>query len=450
MKQINSYVSTINPCKVCAPLGASLAIKGIEGAFGIMHGSQGCATYIRRYMISHFREPFDIASSGFDESAAIFGGKEKLGMAIRNVIDGYQPRLIAVSTTCLSETIGDDIRSYCRDFSREFGIPVIPLSTPSYSGAHLDGFYTAVRGIVAGMATRDSKLQDINLFAGFVSAEDLRFFHNAAASMGLVHALVPDFSETLDGGIWGEYVAMAPGGTGVEALQASPQAGLSLSFSPFLTDSLSAAKFLELEYGTEHRRLYPQFGVRRTDEFFTALGSVSGEETPESYMQQRSRTIDAYADCHKYLFEKRAVVFGDADFVAGMAGFLDEIGIIPLVCAAGSRFGNFTDYVRSSLEFSEPDYISDDTDFDTLEGIIMKCIAAGKKPDLLVGNSKGCPVARKLGVPLVRAGFPIHDRVGGPRILHYGYEGAVRMLDAIVNTILDKQQSDSAVGYSYL
>ena len=53
--------ATRNACKLCAPLGASLAFRGVEGAVPFLHGSQGCATYIRRYTISHFREPVDIA-----------------------------------------------------------------------------------------------------------------------------------------------------------------------------------------------------------------------------------------------------------------------------------------------------------------------------------------------------------------------------------------------------
>ena len=70
--------ATRNACKLCAPLGACLAFRGVEGAIPLLHGSQGCATYIRRYMISHFREPMDIASSNFGETAAIFGGRENL------------------------------------------------------------------------------------------------------------------------------------------------------------------------------------------------------------------------------------------------------------------------------------------------------------------------------------------------------------------------------------
>jgi hypothetical protein len=72
------------------------------------------------------------------------------------------------------------------------------------------------------------------------------------------------------------------------------------------------------------------------------------------------------------------------------------------------------------------------------------------KTDLLLGSSKGYPVARELGVPLVRVGFPIHDRIGGQRVLHLGYRGAQRLLDQIVNTLLERRQDDSGVGYSYL
>ncbi|HPJ15229.1 MAG TPA: nitrogenase component 1, partial [Spirochaetota bacterium] len=74
-----------NTCRLCAPLGASTVFRGIENCIPLLHGSQGCSTYIRRYMISHFREPVDIASSNFSESAAVFGGRENLHTALDNV-----------------------------------------------------------------------------------------------------------------------------------------------------------------------------------------------------------------------------------------------------------------------------------------------------------------------------------------------------------------------------
>ena len=104
-----SFVSTCNPCKLCAPLGAALAFMGVEGAIPFIHGSQGCATYIRRYLISHYREPIDIGSSSFSEETAVFGGESNLKAGLANIIRQYKPRMIGIATSCLSETIGDDV-----------------------------------------------------------------------------------------------------------------------------------------------------------------------------------------------------------------------------------------------------------------------------------------------------------------------------------------------------
>ena len=53
-------------------------------------------------------------------------------------------------------------------------------------------------------------------------------------------------------------------------------------------------------------------------------------------------------------------------------------------------------------------------------------------------------------MPLIRVGFPIHDRIGGQRIHHLGYRGAQELFDRIVNALMDSKQETSTVGYSYL
>ena len=69
----DNFSATQNACNLCAPLGAALVFKGIANAVPLLHGSQGCSTYIRRYMISHFKEPLDIACSNFAEDTAEVG-----------------------------------------------------------------------------------------------------------------------------------------------------------------------------------------------------------------------------------------------------------------------------------------------------------------------------------------------------------------------------------------
>src|SRR5512139_2434261 len=128
------YVSTTNACKLCTPLGACLAFRGVAGAVPFLHGSQGCATYMRRYVISHFREPMDIASSSLGEKQAIYGGGPNLKQGLQNVMTKYGAGLIGVASTCLTETIGDDVPGLVREFRRELGElespAMVTVSTP--------------------------------------------------------------------------------------------------------------------------------------------------------------------------------------------------------------------------------------------------------------------------------------------------------------------------------
>ena len=80
----------------------------------------------------------------------------------------------------------------------------------------------------------------------------------------------------------------------------------------------------------------------------------------------------------------------------------------------------------------------------------MEAAARVLSPDFVMGNSKGYTMSRHLNVPLVRVGFPIHDRMGGPRILHIGYKGAQELFDTIVNTLLQHRQETSKIGYAYM
>ena len=175
-----SFSATQNACNLCAPLGAALVFKGIANAVPLLHGSQGCSTYIRRYMISHFKEPLDIACSNFAEDTAIFGGGANLKLAIDNIRRQYSPDLIGVATTCLSETIGDDVPMFIKAYQngcRDKALPaLVHVSTPSYQGTHMQGFHGAVRALVATLAqsTTPGERPSVNLFPGMVSPADLR------------------------------------------------------------------------------------------------------------------------------------------------------------------------------------------------------------------------------------------------------------------------------------
>ncbi|MBF0497954.1 MAG: nitrogenase [Deltaproteobacteria bacterium] len=446
------YVVSRNACKLCTPLGASLAFKGIQGAIPLLHGSQGCSTYIRRYLISHFKEPVDVACSNFGEQTAIFGGEANLKVALDNIRCQYKPEFIGVATTCLSETIGDDvpgfIRKYLETNNPDEVPPIAQVPTPSYRGTHIDGFHGAVKAVVDVLAVqRERDTDQINIFPGMLSPADLRHLKGILSDFGAPFVMLPDYSQTLDGAPWTEYHRIPAGGTPVSDIARMGESTATLEFGRILARQNSAGKLLSQRHGRPCHSLGLPIGVNESDALFRAIELITGKPTPEKYVTERERLVDAYVDGHKYVMDARAVVYGEEDLVVGLVAFLSEIGITPVLCASGGKSGLLTETIQGVVpDHSEKGIrIMEGADFTAIEEA-----AQDLQPDLVIGHSKGYAMARRLNVPLVRVGFPIHDRVGGPRILHVGYGGAQQLFDRIVNTILEKRQETSAVGYSYM
>jgi len=446
----NCTAATRNACQLCTPLGACLVFRGIEGTIPFLHGSQGCSTYIRRYLISHFREPIDIASSNFSEHSAVFGGNEIFKAGVQNVYRQYKPKMIAVATTCLSETIGEDMgllfHNYISEHWEEGHPHMIHVSTPSFKGSHIDGFHAAVRAVVAGLAIPGAKSRRVNLFPGMVSAADLRHLKEIIADFNLPYTVLPDYSESMDGETWSDYEKLQSGGTPIEDIQAMGGSQISIELGRTIRDPQSGGEHLETRFSIPNRRIGLPVGVKETDAFFELLETLSGHTTPSAHVKERGRLVDSYIDGHKYVFEKKAVIYGEEDLVIGLASFLSEIGVTPVLCATGGSSGNFERCLREAVPaLDERTIIRDKIDFAEIGEI-----AEPLKPDFVIGNSKGYSLARRIGIPIVRVGFPIHDRIGGQRVLHVGYRGAQQLFDTIVNTLLEVKQEKSEVGYSYL
>ena len=438
-----------NACKVCAPLGACLAFRGIEGAIPFLHGSQGCSTYIRRYMISHFKEPIDIACSNFSEATTVFGGRENLRQGLENVIRQYGPKVVGIATTCLAETIGEDVAYHLREIRKTAVGPlpeIVHVGTPSYAGTHAEGFCAAIRAIVETFAEGGPRENTVNLLPGIVSPADLRYLKSILGDFGVEPIVLSDYSDTLDGPTWDEYHSIPQGGTPLEAIRRMGRAQATIQFGSTGDAEKTAGALLHERFGVPLHSLPMPLGVVQSDRFFETLEMITGRPTPAEHSGQRGRLVDAYVDAHKYIFGKRAVVYGEQDLVAAMAVFLMEIGVDPVLCGSGAKTGR----LRQRIVEIDP---ANDQEIAVIEGVDfaeMEDRAATLKPDLLVGNSKGFTMSRKLNVPLVRVGFPIHDRIDGPRLLHVGYRGAQQLFDRIANAMIEAAQEASPVGYTYM
>jgi nitrogenase molybdenum-iron protein NifN len=447
--------ATVNPCVMCQPMGSALAFKGIEDTMVLYHGSQGCSTYMRLHLAHHFREPVDIASSSLSEKGAVYGGRESLKKGLRNVINRYNPKVIGVATTCLAETIGDDVPAIIREFKEEEGIGedpkkdiiIIPVSTPSYGESHVSGYIKALDAVVRKFAEKpeegsvkipNGKLNLIPVES--LSPADVRELKEILEFIAGDYIFLPDISETFDAPLRDNLPKIAPGGTPLSEIADMSNSLASLGLG--IVSKNLALEYLENSCRVPGQSVPIPIGLSNTDRFFTELARVLGCAIPEKYQKERGRLLDAMVDVHKYLYGVKAAVYGDPDLVFSLTTFMLELGMNPVLIATGSKSRDFGTKLRQIVEEIRPDLepvILDGIDFDSLNDAVNEC-----SPEILIGNSNGKYIAKARDIPLVRVGLPIHDRVGAQRILTVGYRGSLELLDRITNTILEATDTFTA------
>lgn len=435
----------VNPCKMCMPMGAVTAFYGINKCMNILHGSQGCSTYIRRHMATHYNEPVDIASSSLTEQGTVYGGEENLLKGLKNLIELYHPQIIGVSTTCLAETIGEDVPRIIEKFheqNEEYNdIEIIPVNSPGYGGTQFEGYFRALYGIVSNIKMYQNSNDYVNVITSPISPADTRFLKDTFKTFGIEIILLPDISDNLDGVYREKYDRLPSGGSEIDDIRKMAGAKLTIELCN-VNIEYSPGKYIEKEYGVPYVRMNLPVGLRDTDLFYKQVYKIAQSlEYRKEIGIQRGRYLDAMVDSHKYNGEGRAVIFGEPDFVVSTVRICVENGVMPLVVATGSVCKELKDILTEEISsvaeryFIERFEILDDVDFKVIEAMADKLHA-----NLLIGSSDGRRIEESLNIPLVRRSFPIHDRVGGQRLRMFGYEGSLSYLDDIANAVLSRKE----------
>jgi nitrogenase cofactor biosynthesis protein NifB len=452
----NLTAITENPCKMCLPLGVVTAFYGVGRAMNLLHGSQGCGTYIRRHMATHYNEPVDIASTSLSEEGTVFGGERNLMKGLSNLIRLYNPEIIGVSTTCLAETIGEDVGGILRKFleaNPTCGAKLISVSAPGYGGTHYEGFWKGLYAIISGLPLDASPHEGINVILGPSSPADARAIKELLIDSGLKFTLFPDISDNLDGSYNPVYSRLPLKGTPVSEIIKMAGARMTLELTVFGPAEESPGAFLEKHYGVPLLRLDPPAGLVASDAFLTKIIELGGKAPPR-VLQNRGRLMDAMADAHKYSSLGKAAIFGDPDFVYAAASLASENGVETLLAATGSKNKLFEESVKNLLSLrgtptpgSPGPRVRDSMDFADIEEEIERLGV-----NLMVGSSEARRIAHRRKIPLVRATFPIHDHVGGQRVRTFGYLGSTMLLDSMANKLISQEEESfrGRIRHAYL
>lgn len=432
----------MNPCKLCMPMGGALAIKGLEGSINIMHSSQGCSTYVRRHIAQHYNEPMDIASSALTEQATVYGGGDYLKKAIKNVMKVYKPKVIGVTTSCLAETIGEDIERVIAEFMVDEGIDheelkIFYAGTPGYGGTQFEGYYYTIKRMIETWTKPAEKHNKINIISGLITPADIRHLKYILSLFDIEAIIVPDISETLDAPYKkGEFNKIPDGGTKIKDIEVMSGSIATIEMGVSVKPEHSAGEYLKQIYDVPLYKVPIPMGLTFTDMFLKTLSEITGKDIPEVIKKNRGRMIDAMIDSHKYNREGVATVFGEPELTLSVAKLLSENGLRPAIISTGAKLETFSNLIKEKITEYPNIPVIDDTDFDVVRKLSVK-----KGSNILVGHFEGKCITRLEGIPLIRIGFPIHDRIGAQRQLNCFYEGSMRFMDTITNTIIDKKYS---------
>lgn len=409
---------TVNPLKMSQPLGACYAFMGLDNCMPMMHGSQGCTSFGLVLLVRHFKEAIPLQTTAMNEVSTILGGLDNIEQAVLNIKKRANPSLIAIASTGLTETKGDDVDGYLNIIRRKHGetlgdTEIVYVSTPDYVGAFEDGWGKAILALVDAYAQpcdRDSGLVNL-LPAAWMTPADIDEVRDTIEAFDLRVQVIPDISGSLDGHIPENFTPTTLGGTRTDVLRRMGAARATIAVGARMD---AAAAAIEERCGVPYRVFDRLTGLAAVDEFLQHLSVLSGRAVPPKYRRGRTQLLDVMLDAHFWVGGKKMAIGAEPDLLYALATTAAEMGveIVAAVTTTPSR-------VLEAMPCSEV-VIGD------LEDLEMRAKAGGA--DVLITHAHGRQSAQRLGIPLLREGLPMFDRLGAAHVLRVGYRGTRELI----------------------
>jgi nitrogenase molybdenum-iron protein NifN len=425
-----SKALAVSPLKVSQPVGASLAFLGIDRAVPMLHGSQGCTAFGKVFFVRHFREPIPLQTTAMDQVSTVMNADDNVIQGLQTIAEKNKPALIGLPTTGLSETQGTDIHGLVRQFRAkhpEFdGIPVIAVNTPDYTGCMESGYALAVKAMIDVLVPESARAgkrhKQVNVLAGsLLTPGDLEHIKELIEAFGLRPLLLPDLSDSLDGHLTDqESSPLTVGGTSVSEIVTLGEAAATLVIGASLNPT---ADLLKTRTSVPDFRFDSLMGLEAVDAFIAALAQISGQPVPEKIERQRAQLQDAMVDTHFMLGFARVAIAGDPDLLYALAQLVTGMGCEVTAAVAPAKAPILDRLPVSQVKLGD------------LEDLEQAAREHGV--DLMICNSHAVETARRLGVPLLRAGFPQYDLIGGYQKLWVGYRGTRQALFDLANLIVE-------------
>jgi len=318
-------------------------------------------------------------STDIQEKDVIFGGANKLYLALSELIDTYSPKAAFVYATCIVGLIGDDVEAICKRVASEKSIPVLPVHSEGFKGTKKDGYQAACDAMAKLVGTRSTENVSplsINILGDFNLAGEIWMIKKYYEEMGIqVVATI-----TGDGRV--DDICRAHGARLNVVQCAGSMTKLALHMKevygiPFIKVSYFGLEDMaEALYKVAEHFSHKQVLARAKDIVHREIKEVMPE----------------LKNYRKILMGKKAAIYVGGAFKAfSLVRALRLLGMKTVL--AGSQTGNAQDYQQLKELCDEGTVIIDDANPLELSKFIKE-----KDVDLLIGGVKERPIAYKLGV----------------------------------------------------
>ncbi len=439
---------SVSPLKASQTIGAALAFLGFRRAIPMLHGSQGCTAFGKVFFVRHFREPIPLQTTAMDQVTTVMGSEDSVIEGLKTIAEKNSPALLGVPTTGLSETQGSDVDMAVREFRKKYpefdAMPVVPVSTPDYSGCLETGFAKAVEAIIKVLvpasdsatqshshAERENKRVNV-LVNPSLTPGDLEELTEMIAGFGLQAVIIPNLADSLDGHLdEKDFSPLTTGGTEVSSLYSAGEAAATLVIGNSLN---SAADVLQQRTGVSDYRFSHLMGLAAVDQFIHALQQISSQPVPLKLERQRAQLQDAMLDCHFMLGMAKIAIAADPDLLVALSQMLAGVGAETVAAVAPVNAAVLQEMPTEAVKIG---------DLEDLENL-----AKATGAEVLITHSHGVETTERLGIPLLRAGFPQYDLIGGYQKTWIGYRGTRQTLFDLANILLTLEKGEIAPYHS--
>jgi len=188
---------------------------------------------------------------------------------------------------------------------------------------------------------------------------------------------------------------------------------------------------LEERTGVKTYTLDHLYGLAANDALISALADISGRDVPERIERQRAQLQDAMLDTHFMLGQLRVAIAADADLLNAFIALVQEMGAEVVTAVTSCNVPLLAKIPVATIKIGD------------LED--MEHLGLANNVQLVIGNSHAVDTAQRLGVPILRAGFPLYDIIGGYQKTWIGYRGTRQTLFDLANLVINQSHEEIPV-----